>query len=561
MSKKTPKAQSRREFLKKSAAMGTGAAVGVGVSALEGSAGEIRAQDIQWDREADVVVVGAGAGGMAAAIAARDQGVSVLIVEQNYDIGGRAILSGGACYLGGGNSYQKEYGIDDSPEKVFYDWTLMDQPRNRYNDREIVWKYVESSIATFDFLSENGVKWMPPGRPSRNDSVFRRPAPEQWPIASEVIVPENRGAGLMRPLEKSARAKGVEILLQHRMQTFVREHPTSGRVLGLTAMEVDEWYEPTGQTVNIRANNGVVFATGGHSNNVDFRRIFDPRLTEEYQVHGDGWTPQNADGELAAMAIGASLWGAGLQTNEADAQLSKGRFATRSNYHGLEFVPESSNFFREKATGIRVRDWQNVILVKENGLRFHDETAGIRDYEYFFSAMQWTGDPDKLNGGGPIWAIFDADGVEREAWIVEPPHVDPDGYFYSADTLEELASTIDNKYQWRPMPPNSLRETVERYNSFVDSGAGDVDFNKPRPLYKIQRPPFYAAWATPCVHDTYAGIRINTNAQVVDTQGEVIPGLYAAGESAGGFGQHGLGRSLTFGRIAGIDAARNGRKG
>ena len=558
MGEKTPKAQSRREFVKNSAVVGTAAAVGVGENPFLTRTGQ--AQAIEWDRQADVVVIGAGAGGFAAAIAARDQGVSVMLVEQNFDIGGRAILSGGACYLGGGTWLQKEAGIEDSPEAVFYDWTLQDHPMNRYNDREIVRTYVDNCIATFDFLTENGVDWLPLGSPSRLDSVPRRPSPRQWPIESEVIVPTQRGSGLMRPLERSARAKGVEILLSHRMTSFVREGPTSGRVLGVTAMEVDEWYEPTGRTVAIEARNGVIFATGGHSSNVNFRRMFDPRLTEEYQVHGDGWTPQNADGELAAMAIGASLWGTANQTNESDGQLSKGRLATRSNYHGLAFTPDAPNFFREKATGLRVRDWQNLILVKETGRRFYDETAGIRDYQYFYAAMQWTGDPNKLNGGGPIWAIFDADGVEREGWNVKPPYVDPDGYFFTADTLEQLASTIKSKYQWRPMPGEVLRETVERYNSFVDSGV-DEDFQKPRPLYKIQRPPFYAAWDTPCVHDTYAGIRMNTRAQVLDTQGEVIPGLYVAGESSGGFGQHGLGRAFVYGRIAGMDAARNGREG
>ena len=558
MGEKTPKAQSRREFVKNSAVVGTAAAVGVGENPFLTRTGQ--AQAIEWDRQADVVVIGAGAGGFAAAIAARDQGVSVMLVEQNFDIGGRAILSGGACYLGGGTWLQKEAGIEDSPEAVFYDWTLQDHPMNRYNDREIVRTYVDNCIATFDFLTENGVDWLPLGSPSRLDSVPRRPSPRQWPIESEVIVPTQRGSGLMRPLERSARAKGVEILLSHRMTSFVREGPTSGRVLGVTAMEVDEWYEPTGRTVAIEARNGVIFATGGHSSNVNFRRMFDPRLTEEYQVHGDGWTPQNADGELAAMAIGASLWGTANQTNESDGQLSKGRLATRSNYHGLAFTPDAPNFFREKATGLRVRDWQNLILVKETGRRFYDETAGIRDYQYFYAAMQWTGDPNKLNGGGPIWAIFDADGIEREGWNVKPPYVDPDGYFFTADTLEQLASTIKSKYQWRPMPGEVLRETVERYNSFVDSGV-DEDFQKPRPLYKIQRPPFYAAWDTPCVHDTYAGIRMNTRAQVLDTQGEVIPGLYVAGESSGGFGQHGLGRAFVYGRIAGMDAARNGREG
>jgi succinate dehydrogenase/fumarate reductase flavoprotein subunit len=104
------------------------------------------------------------------------------------------------------------------------------------------------------------------------------------------------------------------------------------------------------------------------------------------------------------------------------------------------------------------------------------------------------------------------------------------------------------------MPGTALRQTVERYNSFVDTGK-DIDFGKPTPMFKIQKPPFYAAWATPVLHDTYAGLRINTNAQVMDMKGEIIPGLYAAGDSAGGFSMHGIGRATVFGRIAGMHAA------
>jgi hypothetical protein len=339
------------------------------------------------------------------------------------------------------------------------------------------------------------------------------------------------------------------------MTAVHRESPDSGRVIGITAAKVDEWFQPTGETVNIRARKGVILGTGGHSMNLLFRRMFDPRLTEEYQVHGMNWAPKHADGEVAAMAIGASLWGLANQNNEADGQLSKGRMGCRSNYHGLVWSPQSPHFFREKATGFRASDYQNLILVRENGKRFYDETAGVRDYDYFAAAMDWSGDPDKLNGGGPIWAIFDADAVAREQWTVEPPYVDPDGFFFSADTLEELAAAIQSEYQWRPMPPENLVETVARYNSFVDSGV-DEDFKKPTPTYKIQTPPFYAAWHTPCIHDTYAGLRINTNAQVVDTQGEPIPGLYAMGDCAGGFGQHGLGKSFTFGRLAALHAVK-----
>jgi succinate dehydrogenase/fumarate reductase flavoprotein subunit len=160
-----------------------------------------------------------------------------------------------------------------------------------------------------------------------------------------------------------------------------------------------------------------------------------------------------------------------------------------------------------------------------------------------------------MNGGGPIWAIFDQAAVQRERWDVKPPHVDPDGYFFSADTLEELAKKIVNPYQWRPMPPQALRKTVDRYNTFVDSGV-DEDFKKPFPLHKLAKPPFYAAWHTPAIHDSYTGIRINTSAQVIDLRGRPIPGLYACGDSAGGFGQHGICRAATFGRIAGNHVAQ-----
>ena len=110
------------------------------------------------------------------------------------------------------------------------------------------------------------------------------------------------------------------------------------------------------------------------------------------------------------------------------------------------------------------------------------------------------------------------------------------------------------KYQRVPMPAANLEETVARYNSFIDSGV-DEDFGKPKPMYKIANPPVYAAWATPVVHDTRAGLRINAKCQVIDMHGAVIPGLYCGGESAGGFSQHGLARAACQGYIAGNAAA------
>jgi succinate dehydrogenase/fumarate reductase flavoprotein subunit len=97
-----------------------------------------------------------------------------------------------------------------------------------------------------------------------------------------------------------------------------------------------------------------------------------------------------------------------------------------------------------------------------------------------------------------------------------------------------------------------LQATITRYNAFVEAGVDD-DFDKPAPQHKIEAPPFYAAWATPVVHDSRAGVRINAKCEVIDLRGETIPGLYCGGESAGGFSQHGLARAV----VQGLIAARN----
>src|SRR6185369_11334773 len=108
------------------------------------------------------------------------------------------------------------------------------------------------------------------------------------------------------------------------------------------------------------------------------------------------------------------------------------------------------------------------------------------------------------NGGGPIWAIFDADTVVREKWDPKPPNVDPNGWFFSADTLGELARKISNPHQRQPIPARALEDTVAKYNSHVDAGK-DPDFARPAPKFKIRTPPFYAAWSTPLVHDCLSG--------------------------------------------------------
>jgi hypothetical protein len=532
---------SRREFLKQSATVGAAATAPAHVQT-----------DRQWDHSADFVTIGAGVAGLAAAVSALEHRASVILVDENSDIGGHGMVSGGLVHLGGGHSKQRAHGVEDSAEKVFQDWIRPDHPLARYNDRDLVRAFADENASTFEWLVANGVEFLDRMMgPQMASTVPRQVPTAQWPNKSEIYtsVPTRRGSGLVRALEASARKRGARILLRHKMTSILRESPSSGRVLGITVTH-------EGRTLKVRADKGVLVATGGHSNNINLRRVFDPRLTEEYAVAGDPYSRKSGDGEIAAMAIGASLWGTSNQTNEAERCLRKAvHIGCKYGYASLHWPADSPIFDRVGGSGLTGVDWANAILVTQAGRRFYDETAA--DYDFLAAAMAYRGDPSKLNGGGPIWAIFDRDAVERQEWDPTPPNVDLNGYFFSADTIPELAAIIDNPFQPTPMPAEVLQDTVARYNAFVDVGV-DADFGKPAPFHKIQAPPFYAAWSTPLIHDSYTGLRTNASAQVVDLQGQVIPGLYCAGECQGGFNQHGLGRSLVFGRIAGRHAAQNG---
>jgi succinate dehydrogenase/fumarate reductase flavoprotein subunit len=534
---------SRRSFLSTGAAGAVAAGLGASEAGAQGAT--------RWDMTADVVIIGAGVGGLPAAITARDLGASVIVVEANYDIGGRGMLSGGRVQLGGGHALQQKFNIKDNADQVFLDWVRADDGESRYSDRDLVRVYADENVATYQFLIENGVEFIEkPIGPVDASTLPRIFVTKEWHIPAEVVAPhrQRNGSGLVRRLAESARKKGAEILLKHRMTRLIREQPTGGRVLGIEV-------QAEGRTLNIRANRGVIIATGGHTGNVEFRRMFDPRLTEEYQQACQPYVNQDASGELAAMDIGASLWATAIQTTETGAAITKTRhIGCRWGYASLVYETDSVMFPQAKATGLTVKDWQDIIMVNQFGQRFWNEAD--ESYKFFNAAMAYHGDKTKLNGGGPIWAIFDADGVAREKWNTKPPNVDPDGFFFAADTLAELAGKIKNPYQKQAMAGAALTETVSRYNSFVAEGA-DKDFKKPTPMHKIEKPPFYAAWATPILHDTLTGLRTNTDTQVVDTRGKTIAGLYCAGEAQGGFAQHGLARCLVFGRIAGRQAAKH----
>ncbi len=669
---------SRRDFVKTGAVAGLGAAALTGLDGAQAQTASTGSEGITWDYEVDVVIAGGGCAGLTAAIRARDLGASVLVIDQNFDVGGRMLHSGALVSLGGGDAvqlrdmkgesdqegfisvdpFEDPEELEDSVDLLFTDitdWSVVDpkaQSPYRYNDRELVRAWAENCPPTRQFLMDNYVRFarisgthgggglsraraatcflmlgdktdMKAGTITAEDAGRADPertsafAPVQMSNSSRSVGPNavSNGVALARPLEFSAREKGVEFMLHRSFDELVREEPFSGRILGVSAHYSPRQHPETGElmqsywqngniderreTVNIRARQGVILASGGHAGNPEVRSMFYPAFREPaFPTSGlalQGPQGQDASALRAGLKIGANL--AGMQQN-----LSYGttyhittRLGTRDAYTAM--MPGHPTFgFRESA-GINVGNagFEDFIAVNQVGKRFFNEVRlpvrpGLSRYPgdggspgrgLDHKALDWRNcrkewvrqmyDYDHgmdaalaMNEGskapdyysGPLWAIFDEQAVERTGWELRYPYVANNGYFFKADTIEELAAKIAKEHEFQRVPLSYLAETVSNWNGYVDVGV-DPDFEREEdaPMNRIATPPFYALSIMIIWHDSYGGLRVNGRQQVVDMQGEVIPGLYAGGEAVGGFNKHGLGKGHVHGYIAGTHAA------
>ncbi|MBV56758.1 MAG: hypothetical protein CMQ12_09320 [Gammaproteobacteria bacterium] len=669
---------SRRDFVK------TGAVAGLGAAALFESGGTraqgatTGAEGMAWDYEVDVVIAGGGCAGLTAAIRARDLGATVLVIDQNFDVGGRMLHSGARVSLGGGDpvqhrdmkgesdkegfvtvdSFENPEELDDNIDLLFTDitdWSVVDpkaQSPYRYNDRELVRAWAENCPATRQFLIDNYVRFtrisgthgggglsraraarcflmlgdktdMKAGTITAEDagrvdlersSAF---APVQMTNASRDVGPNavGNGVALARPLEFSAREKGVEFMLHRSFDELVREQPFSGRILGITAHYSPRQHPETGellqsywrngniderqQTVNIRARQAVILASGGHAGNPEVRSMFYPAFREPaFPTSGvalQGPQGQDAAALRAGLRVGANL--AGMQQN-----LSYGttfhistRLGTRDAYTTM--MPGHPTFGFRGSAGVNVGNagFEDFIAVNQVGKRFFSEVRlprrpGVNSYpgdrgapgqglehtplDWRNCRKEWVRQMYNYDHGldaalamnegskpphyysGPLWAIFDEDAIERTGWELRYPYVADNGYFFKADTIEDLAIKIAKGNEFQRVPLEYLAETVSTWNGYVEAGT-DPDFEREvdAPMNRIATPPFYALSIMIIWHDSYGGLRVNGKQQVVDMQGEVIPGLYAGGEAVGGFNKHGLGKGHVHGYIAGTHAA------
>ncbi|PKU25094.1 flavocytochrome c [Telmatospirillum siberiense] len=511
------KKTSRRGFL---AAAGKVVAGGAAVGGLAASAVAKEAplscwnatSSQKWDETYDVVVIGSGFAGLAAAYEAKNAGSSVVILEKMRTPGGNSIINGGG-FAAAGSPLQQAQGLTDSPELLATD---MVREGLGLNHPELVKIVAEQSWPVVKWtIDEFGVQYTDHLMQEGGHSVPRT-----------YMTPSESGADVIKAMLAKLDGIGVPVRTRVYVQKILRDG-VDGRVKGL---EVRTGYSfpnaNSGKVVTIRARKAVVLAHGGFGQDVPFRLMQDPKLTGSM----DCTNHPGATSELLreALRIGATpiqlSW---IQVGPWGSPDEKG-FGL-----GPHFAQEGAAMF-----GV----WVNTTT----GKRFISELANRKLRADIIMSF--------INKGQNCIAIADANlqgGVKNLL-----PALIERGVVRQFNTWDEIAQAYS-------IPADALKKTIEDYNRYLAQGK-DEEFN--RYLNKEAKPlgtaPLYVQRLLPKVHYTMGGVNVNALSQVTDiASDQPIPGFYAAGESVGGV--HGAVRlgtvsgptCLVFGRIAGRNAA------
>jgi flavocytochrome c len=510
--KKQSPALTRRNFLK--TAGGAAAVAGLATSGMALTPWQAEAAAIpkKWDEAYDVVVVGSGFAGLAAAYEAKKAGASVVVLEKMRTPGGNSIINGGVVSAAGSPMEEKE-GVKDSPELLLKDMLTAGLHLNHvelakmvaYKSNETVqWTITELDVKYKDKLSQEGGHSVPRMYSTHNQSGSAIITQQLIKLKEIGVVPKTQSYLTQIYRDADGRVKGVQI-----REKYVFPNADSGKLK------------------NIKAKKAVVLATGGFGNDVAFRTVQDPRLTADFpSTNQPGAT---AEALREALRIGCTpLQLSWIQLGPWGSPDEKGM--------GL------SPFFAQ-LLGAMYGLWIDT----KTGKRFVNELA---DRKIRADAI--------IKAGNKCIAFTDAFGYAfgQKAIAEALPKLMERGVVKKYDTLEQMAAAYD-------IPIEPLKETIEKFNKGVLAGK-DEEWG--RYLQKNQKPlgpgPYYALRLTPKIHHTMGGVHMNPKAQAMDVMTDKpIPGLYAAGEVTGGV--HGAVRlgscatldCLIFGRIAGQNAA------
>jgi 3-oxosteroid 1-dehydrogenase len=536
------------------------------------------------DADCDVLILGTGAAGLAAALAAHESGAKVAIVERFDRVGGTSAVSGGVIWVAG-NPRQCAAGLADGPEEALAYFRSLDHGDLR---DDVLQAFVErgpealafleaidalrvSVLAGYPdyYLDRPGAK--PEGGRALDHDLFALTELGTWarriyaiedprPMmlretalggGSGIVQPEElqrrlaadeRGFGqaMIARLLKACIDRGIEPVLEVRTDRLFKK---GGRVVGIEG-------ERRGQPFTLTARRGVVIATGGFEWNPELRQTF---------LRGPADTPASpptakGEGLALAMAAGASLG------NMTSAWWAPTLAPPGERWPGGE----------QRAAPLLIeRTVPHSLMVNRSGKRFCNEAANYSALAGAFHAF----DPQTYSyANQPAWLIFDAQYRARyPIGTVAPGSPLPD-WIHSAPSLSELADKL-------AVDGDALTATVKRFNQFVRQGK-DEDFARGTSAYdsfygdrtrtgphvtlgSIEQAPFHAVEIRMGMLGTNGGPRTDAAARILDHAGQPIPGLYGAGNAiacptggiyAGAGGT--LGPALTFGYIAGRSAAR-----
>lgn len=501
---------------------------------------------------ADVVIIGGGGTGLSAAATSVQAGKKTILVEKFPAVGGNTIRTGGPMnaadpewqntfdalpgeaatlkslmetpdekidpeYLDDFHELQgqlKEY--LDSGEHFLFDSKLLHEiqtylggKRTDLNGTEIHGDYtlvktlVDNALKSVGWLQSIGVRFDP--------NEVTMPVGAKWRRGHKPL--ENQGFEYISNLQRYVKEQGGQIITDTRVQKLLKEN---NQIVGLEATNAD------GQQVIVHAN-AVILASGGFAANT--------KMVQKYNTY---WTKVDDD---IATSNSPAITGDGIKLGtDVGADLVGMGFS--------QMMPVSDPVTGELFSGLQVPP-ANFVMVNNKGDRFVDE------YESRDVLSQAA-----IDNGSLFYLIAD-ENIKGTAYNTSQEKINEQveaGTLFKDDTLEGLAEQIK-------VDPTELVTTITKYNSYVDAGH-DPEFGKDVFDLKVEKAPFYATPRKPALHHTMGGLKIDSSAHVLDTSGQPISGLYAAGEVAGGLhagnrlGGNSLADIFTFGRIAAQTAAK-----
>jgi len=468
--------------------------------------------DKTYGLTADMVVIGGGAG-LAAAVAAAEKGVKVIVLERLKKTGGNAALAVGI--LAAESPVQNRLKIDATKEHLFK--ASMDYAR-WLTDPRIVKAYIDKSGDTIRWLEDMGIAF--------EDIPFCYP--NQFPRIFHVIA--GHGHRLIHTMQKRCGELGVKILCETAGKKI--SISKNGEVAGVIAKQREK-------TLSIETKS-VVIATGGYSGDKRLLRKHYPYYTDSLRLYG---IPCPGDGLRMALEAGAATEGLG-------AVIAMGPLFEGSNYVHVVCM-ESNNVWVNK-NGERFINEDIIPSASSNALNIQPNRISFALFD------------SKIKQG------FINDGIIK---AVEPAKYPAGTKMKGLDNelrTEESRGKIKISRSWKEIAEwigadlNTLENTIAEYNRYCDKGWDDEFYKNRRFLQPLKTPPFYALRCAQAYHCTIGGIKINHRMEVINKDNQKIPGLYASGNDAGGwvsvtYPHHltgtALGFALNSARMAGENAA------